>query len=108
MGDGYVMGFSNTTFGELVLDTIGVDVYAPGMDALGSSKANRLRHLIATLPTHRVGVLLTAMLKLEALEGSAWAPVDENLDGPQVPGEVTSILVGLRKFGWCDLRVMPS
>ncbi len=77
MGDGYVMGFNNGTFGEFVMDTIGIDVYAKGMDAGGTSKANRLRHLFSTLPNHKLGVLLTAMLAVEELEGAAWSPVDE-------------------------------
>ncbi len=77
MGDGYVMGFNNGTFGEFVMDTIGVDVFAKGMDAGGTSKANRMRHLFSTLPNHRLGHLLTEMLVVEELEGSTWSPVDE-------------------------------
>lgn len=46
MGSGYVLNFSDRTFGEFVLDAIGVDAYAPGMDANGGSKAKRLRHLL--------------------------------------------------------------
>jgi hypothetical protein len=77
MGDGYVMGFNNGTFGEFAMDTIGVDVFAKGMDAAGTSKANRMRHLFSTLPNHCLGVLLTAMLAVEDIEGSEWSPVDE-------------------------------
>jgi hypothetical protein len=90
MSDGYIMGFNNSTFGEFVLDTIAVDVYAKGMDALGTSKANRMRHLFNILPNHRLGVLLKEMLAVEELEGATWSPVEEatRLKARQIAGRL--------------------
>lgn len=58
MSSGYVLNFSDTTFREFVLDSIKIDIYAPGMDAAGTSKAKRLRHLWRTQPNHVVHKLL--------------------------------------------------
>ena len=44
MGSGYVLNFSDKTFQEFVVDSVGIDMYAPGMDAGGTSKAKRLRY----------------------------------------------------------------
>ena len=60
MGSGYVLNFSDRTFQEFVLDSVRVDMYAPGMDAGGTSKAKRLRHFWRTQPDHVVGKLLGA------------------------------------------------
>lgn len=77
MGDGYVLNFSDRTFGEFVLDAIAVDAYAPGMDANGGSKAKRLRHIFSTQPNYVVGKLLAALLDLEStLEEDSYKPVD--------------------------------
>lgn len=50
------------------------------------------------------------VVKLPKLVGWASASdsilIDENLDGPEVPGEVAGILVGLGQFGRRDLRVV--
>ena len=43
MGGGYVCNFSDRTFQDFVLESTEVDVYAPGYEAEGTSKANRLR-----------------------------------------------------------------
>lgn len=58
MSGGYVLNFSDRTFQEFVLDSVGIDLYLPGMDAGGTSKAKRLRHLWKTQPDKVVGRLL--------------------------------------------------
>jgi hypothetical protein len=45
MGSGYVLDFSNRTFEEFVLDSIGKSIYAGEYETGGGSKANRLRAL---------------------------------------------------------------
>ena len=44
MGGGYVLNFSDRTFQEFIFDSVGIDLYAAGMDAGGASKAKRLRY----------------------------------------------------------------
>ena len=78
MGSGYVLNFSDRTFGEFVLDTIGIDAYAPGMDVNGGSKAKRLRHIFSTQPNYIVGKLLTALLELEStLEETGYEKMED-------------------------------
>lgn len=43
MGSGYVCNFSDKTFKDFVLEVTGIDIYAPGYEKSGTSKANRLR-----------------------------------------------------------------
>jgi Abortive infection C-terminus len=43
MGDGYLLGFSNRTFAEFFLGSVGVDIYDAEYDYASGSKANRMR-----------------------------------------------------------------
>jgi hypothetical protein len=61
MSSGYVLNFSDRTFQEFVFESIGEDMYAPGMDAGGNSKAKRLRHFWKVRPNQVVGSLLLAL-----------------------------------------------
>lgn len=63
MGGGYVLGFSNRTFQEFVLDSTGPDIYDLKYDSASGSKANRLRALWMTEPNHIVGKLLSDLLE---------------------------------------------
>jgi hypothetical protein len=64
MGSGYVLDFSNRTFKEFVVDTIGLDPYDANYGQFGDSKANRLRGLWEKAPNHLVGKLLIEVLGL--------------------------------------------
>ena len=48
MGGGYVLYFSDRTFVEFSADELGVDIYSPGCDVEGGSKAKRLRYFLKT------------------------------------------------------------
>jgi hypothetical protein len=61
VGSGLVLNFSDRTFQEFILDSVGIDIYEPGMDAGGTSKAKRLRHLLKVQPNHVVSRLLLAL-----------------------------------------------
>lgn len=61
MGSGYVLNFSDKTFQEFVIDSVGIDMYAPGMDAGGTSKAKRLRYFWKMQPNRVAGKLLLAL-----------------------------------------------
>lgn len=43
MGGGYVLNFSNRTFEEFILDSVGIDIYEEKYNYWSGSKANRLR-----------------------------------------------------------------
>jgi hypothetical protein len=61
MGDGYVLNFSDKSFQEFVLDCTRINLYAPGMDAGGTSKAKRLRYFWKTQPNQVAGKLILAL-----------------------------------------------
>lgn len=62
MGDGYVCNFSNKTFGDFVIESVGVDVYTPEYAEDGTSKANRLRSFWRKEPNHLTAKLLDDLL----------------------------------------------
>jgi hypothetical protein len=64
MGGGYVLDFSDRTFGDFVQDSTGKDLYdeAGTYRGGGTSKANRLRTFWRLEPDHLVGKLLHALL----------------------------------------------
>lgn len=68
MTGGYVLGFSNRTFREFFLDTVGRDIYDEKYDYSSGSKANRLRAFWSVEPDHLVAKVLSAMLELMELE----------------------------------------
>jgi hypothetical protein len=43
MSSGYVLGFSDRTFGEFFDEVVGIDIHAPKYTSMGTSKANKLR-----------------------------------------------------------------
>lgn len=68
MGGGYVLGFSNRTFEEFMLDTVGIDIYDKKYEYGSGSKANRLRAFWASGPDHVVAKALSGMLELMELD----------------------------------------
>jgi hypothetical protein len=62
MASGYVLGHSNRTLSELVLDTVGLDIYDEKYARGSGSKAHRLRAFWDTEPNAIVGAVLDALL----------------------------------------------
>lgn len=62
MESGYVIDFSNRTFREFVLDTVGIDIYDEKYDYSTGSKANRLRKFWQEESNLIVGKLLSGLL----------------------------------------------
>jgi hypothetical protein len=58
MSSGYVLDFSNRTFGDFIASSIGVDIYSGQYSNFGSSKANHLRSFFERAPDHQIGRLL--------------------------------------------------
>lgn len=68
MGTGYVLGFSNRTFEEFFLDTVGINIYDAKYDYGSGSKANRLRAFWQAEPDHIVAKAMSALLELLELD----------------------------------------
>ncbi len=58
MSSGYVLDFSNRTFEEFILDSVGIEIYDEKYDYGSGSKANRMRALWDLEPNHVVGKVL--------------------------------------------------
>ena len=63
MGTGYVLNFSDRTFGEFFEGHTGLDIDHVRYKAGGTSKANRLRSFWAIEPNHLVGKVITSMIE---------------------------------------------
>ncbi|OGC91348.1 MAG: hypothetical protein A2W25_09215 [candidate division Zixibacteria bacterium RBG_16_53_22] len=63
MGGGYVLEFSNRTFGEFVTESIQKNIWDQKYDYGSGSKANRLRALWKEEPNYIVGKLIADMLE---------------------------------------------
>ena len=64
MSSGYVLHFSDRTFGEFMEETCGVDIHSEHYRGGGSSKANKLRTFWRLEGDHQVGRCLTAMIEM--------------------------------------------
>lgn len=62
MSSGYVLSFSDRTFGDFFLDTAGIDIHSEQYRAGGSSKANKLRHFWRVDSDFTVGKVLHALI----------------------------------------------
>lgn len=62
MGTGFVLDFSDRTFGEFVHEAVGIDIHSDKYAVNGSSKAKKLRALWEIEPDHIVGRLLIALI----------------------------------------------
>src|SRR5579862_8289064 len=63
MGSGYVLDFSNRTFHEFVLDTVGRDIFSDKYNLGSGSKANRLRGFWNEEPNHLTAKLLRGIIQ---------------------------------------------
>jgi hypothetical protein len=63
MGGGYVLDFSNRTFGEFVEENTGRDIYDARYEHGSGSKANRLRGFWRVEGNHLVGTLVEALIE---------------------------------------------
>ena len=63
METGYVLDFSNRTFREFILDSVGIDIYDDKYDYWSGSKANRLRAFWNSEQDAIVGKLLLDLLE---------------------------------------------
>lgn len=71
MASGYVLDFSNQTFGQFFKDTVQVDIYHSKYAICGESKARRLRAFWEVEPDPVVGRLLAELLEVWEYENRA-------------------------------------
>jgi hypothetical protein len=62
MSSGYVLNFSDRTFGEFVFEAIGTDIHSERYTTEGTSKARKLRTFWKLEPDYLVGKLLLALI----------------------------------------------
>jgi hypothetical protein len=74
MSGGFVLDFSDRTFGEFVLDMVGCDIHAEKYRAEGTSKAKKLRTFWRLESDYTVGKLLLALIEYEASLNTAPGP----------------------------------
>lgn len=61
MASGYVLNFSDRTFGEFVFEAVGAEIHSDRYTNEGTSKAKKLRAFWKLEPDHAVGKLLLAL-----------------------------------------------
>ncbi|MES3032008.1 MAG: hypothetical protein V4699_02065 [Patescibacteria group bacterium] len=78
MEGGYVLSFSDRTFGQFFKDEFGIDVYGEknGYDYLGTSKANRMRAVWAKEDDKTVGSMIVTLVE--------YAKTDLLTDGKEI------------------------
>jgi hypothetical protein len=71
MAGGYVLNFSDRTFGEFVFEAVGLDIHDEKYAASGTSKANKLRTLWKVESDHAVGKLILALVDYDTTLNTA-------------------------------------
>tara|TARA_R110002096_G_scaffold151230_1_gene313525 strand:- start:1108 stop:2118 length:1011 start_codon:yes stop_codon:yes gene_type:complete len=80
MTKGYVLDFSNRTFGEFFEDELRIDIDAPMYEANGDSKAKRLRTLLEIEPGEVVAKVLRSLWQHKLATG----PIEESVQTTQL------------------------
>jgi hypothetical protein len=63
MGSGWVLNFSDRTFGEFMNETANVDIHSQQYTSNGASKANKLRSFCKAETDYNVGKLILALIE---------------------------------------------
>ena len=79
MGSGYVLTFSDRTFGEFFFETVGADIHSAQYTTQGTSKANKLRTFWKQESDYKVGQLLKALVDYEASQNLQPTPEQKSL-----------------------------
>ncbi|MFN9619745.1 MAG: abortive infection family protein [Synechococcaceae cyanobacterium] len=91
IGSGFVLDFSDQTFGDFVHEAVGIDIHSKKYMANGSSKAKKLRALWQIEPDHIVGKLLTALV--DYAEDSDHVTTEEDKKKSDLCREIVSRLL---------------
>ncbi len=83
MSSGYVLDFTDATFGDFLADTVGVDIHAARYQKSGTSKAKKLREFWRLEPDHITGKVILALVEYaESFASKEWGlrdPIDKDL-----------------------------
>lgn len=93
MGSGYVLDFSDRTFGEFCHETLDVDIHSDKYLTHGTSKANKLRAFWEIESDYLVGRLLNALIDY-AEEAAREFTEDDRKRAERCRGIATRLLAG--------------
>ncbi len=97
MGGGHVLNFSNRTFEEFILDSVGIEIYDGKYDYASGSKANRMRALWDKEPNHVVGKVLGDILdEWEEWAESAYNSATGKYEKSRFPDDCVKIVERLK------------
>jgi Abortive infection C-terminus len=92
MEAGYVLNFSDRTFGEFVEEAVGVDIHSERYTKQGTSKANKLRTFWKIESDYLAGRLLLALIDyVTSLDTNSWPEV---LELTNRSGKIAARLLG--------------
>jgi hypothetical protein len=97
MSSGYVLDFTNRTFAEFVVDSVGLNIFDSRFDFGSGSKANRLRKLWQTEDDAVVAKLMTDVLNYGFPVGHRSGPSDAKLES--LCRQTVTRLLGARAQG---------
>lgn len=80
MSSGYVLDFSDRTFGDFVGEAVEIDIHSERFEIEGSSKAKKMRAFWKLEPDHTVGRLLNDLIDHAALRPQANYPENKKLE----------------------------
>ena len=97
MSSGYVLGFSNRTFEEFILDSVRIEIYDEQYDYGSGSKANRMRALWDLEPNHVVGKVLEDIFEdWEEWNQKEYNPSSGEYEVPRFPDDCVKIVERLK------------
>jgi len=97
MASGYVLNFSNRTFEEFILDSVGIEIYDEQYTYGSGSKSNRMRALWDLEPNHVVGKVLGDILdEWEEWNQKTYNPSTGEYEVPRYPDDCVKIVERLK------------
>ena len=97
MASGYVLDFSNRTFEEFVIDSVGIEIYDERYEYASGSKANRMRALWDIEPNHIVGKVLEDIFdEWEKWNQKKYNPSSGEYEVPRFPDDCLKIVERLK------------
>lgn len=98
MASGYVLNFSNRTFEEFILDSVGIEIYEDKYEYGSGSKANRMRALWDIEPNHVVGKVLDDILdEWEEWNQNTYNSATSQYEIPRFPDDCVKIVERLKE-----------
>lgn len=90
MSSGYVLNFSNRTFSEFFLDSVGINIYDDKYNYGSGSKANRMRAFWDKESNYLVGKVLELIFE-------EWDEFKDNYSPPEAPEDCLKIVKRLKE-----------